>query len=99
MHEELKECTAAANVATEEAEEEEKEEEGSLTEELAPAEKQAPKPQVALPVAPEFWAMGPSGEVAGHGLAISKRAWGKETAMQVGPEPPAFTNEELVCQL
>ena len=43
--------------------------------------------------------MGPSTEVARRGIAISQRAQGKVPTMQVGQEPPALTNEQLVCQL
>ena len=72
-------------------------EEGCSTEDLVP--KQAPAPLAVIPVAARFWAMGPSDEVAGRGLATSLRAKGKATAMQAGPASPAKTNKELVCQL
>ena len=56
-------------------------EENSSTENLAP--NQVPSLQATTPVAPEFWAVGLSGEVAGCGLATGKRAKGKSPTMQV----------------
>ena len=44
---------------------EEGEEEGSSTEGLAPDAEQALKLQLTLPVVSKFWAIGPSGEIAG----------------------------------
>ena len=55
--------------------------------------------QAILLVVPKLWATGPSGEVAGHELATSKRALGKVPDMQMGPEPPALTDEELAFWL
>ena len=70
VHKVVEECMEAMRSAMVGArEEEEGEEEGSSTRELVPAAKQAPKPQVTLPVEPEFWATGPSGQVMGHRLA------------------------------
>ena len=48
----------------------------STTEELVLIEGQ-PELLVILPTAPKFWAIGPSGEVMGHRLAVSERAWGR----------------------
>ena len=51
--------------------------------------------QMTLPVAPEFWAVGPSGGVTVP--TTSERALRKAPIMQVGPEPPALAGEKLAC--
>ena len=81
-------------------EEEDKEvdvEEGSSTEDLVPL--QAPAMWATMPVAPTFWVVGLSDEVARRELATSLRAWGKVLAIQAESTPPAKTDKELVHQL
>ena len=79
-----------------EGEGQEEEEAGSYTAELVPTKEQEPELQAILPVVPELFATGLSTEVAGCGLAMSKRVQGKALATEVKPEPPALTNEQLV---
>ena len=71
----------------------ESKEKGFSIEDLVPAVEQVPKLQVILPVVPKCWAMGPSWEVAGHGLARSERVQGKVPIMQAGLGPLALVME------
>ena len=61
--------------------------------------KQALAPQATMPMAPLFWAVGPSDQVARRGLATSSRAQGKMPIIQAEWMPPAKTDKELSCWL
>ena len=105
-------CMVATSVAAAEPMEEEEDKEevkgeeeesmkedkevGFSTKELASATKRATVPWVPLPTAPKFWASSPGSKAAGHGPTMTGRAWGKAPAVQVGLEPPALTDEDLV---
>ena len=103
-------CIATAELMEEEEEEEKVEgkeekgvkegkEEGSLIEELTLTANQAAILQVHPATAPEFWALGLDGEVAGLIFIVTKRAQGKASTAQAGQEPPALRDKELVCWL
>ena len=69
--------------------------ESSSTADLVP--RQALAPWVTMPVAPRFWAVGPSVQLARRGLDGSLRAQGKVHTIQVESLPPAEIKKELVC--
>ena len=50
----------------------------------------------AMPIAPKFWASGPSVQVARQGPPTSSRAWGKVLATQAVLAPMVEMDEELV---
>ena len=52
-----------------------------------------------LPVAPKFWALSPSGEVAGYRQAASERAQVVVPTVQAGLEPWALIDEKLAQRL
>ena len=69
--------TAAAELQEEDEEEEDEEvdmEEDCSTKDLVP--QKAAALWATVPVAPGFWAVGPSDKVTGRGLATPSRAWG-----------------------
>ena len=80
-------------------EKEGREERDSFNKDTAPSIEQAPTLWATLPAMPEFWVVGSSGEVFRCRSATSERVQGKLPATQVGLEPLAFMNKELVHRL